>query len=485
VVGSLEIGLDRALPATLPTGSSTAILCAGACCHPEEEIQELWIVIDGVRHPPAAQRMPRAGRSGFWGIVPVRAPDRPGAIEVGVAARLADGRTEEARVGTIAVVERPEPLAVAASPEAARPLIAICMTTFDPDPELFQVQVESIRAQTDRDWVCLISDDHSEPTRFDEIRATVAGDERFVVSRSEERLGFYRNFERVLGLAPPAAGLIALCDHDDRWYPDKLASLRAALGEAGLAYSDARRVDRAGDLRASTLWRGRRPNHTNLASLLIANTIPGAACLFRREVVARALPFPDGPGWNFHDHWLAVVALASGDVEYVDRPLYDYVQHPGAVLGRVTTGPGAARERLGLRRRLERWRSAYFTGCLQVELYAAVLLARCEDDLTARKRRALRLLGSASRSLIAFAWLALRPLRGLAGRNETLGTESILVRGILWRRLVALYALGRRGPGGFADDLSVPSFEPHGLGARLRRWIAHADQPPEGPSSHA
>jgi glycosyltransferase involved in cell wall biosynthesis len=481
----LEIALDRPLQATIPVASTTAILCAGTCFHPEQEIRELWIVVDGARHRPAAQRMPRAGRSGFWGIVPVRAPDRPGAIEVGVAARLADGGTEEARLGTIAVVERPEPLEMAAPPEAARPLIAICMTTFDPDPELFRVQVESIRAQTDCDWVCLISDDHSEPARFDEIQATVAGDERFVVSRSEERLGFYRNFERVLGMAPAAAELIALSDHDDRWYPDKLASLRAGLGGAGLVYSDARRVDRAGELRASTLWRGRRPNHSNLASLLIANTVPGAACLFRREVVERALPFPDGPGWDFHDHWLALVALASGDVAYVDRPLYDYVQHPGAVLGRVTASPEAGAGRPSLKARLRRWRSAYFTGCLQVELYATVLLARCDDALAPRKRRALRLLARASRSPLAFAWLSLRPLRGLAGRNETLGTESILVRGILWRRLAGLSALGRRRPGDLAEELSVPSFEPHGLGARLRRWIAHSDQPSERPSSQA
>ena len=41
------------------------------------------------------------------------------------------------------------------------------------------------------------------------------GCSRFVVSRSPRRLGFYRNFERALRLAPPGAPLIALCDQDD------------------------------------------------------------------------------------------------------------------------------------------------------------------------------------------------------------------------------------------------------------------------------
>ena len=47
---------------------------------------------------------------------------------------------------------------------------------------------------------------------------------------------------------------------------------------------------------------------------------------------------PDAPGVPFHDHWLGLVAMASGDVAYVDRPLYDYVQHPGAVFGPVAGG---------------------------------------------------------------------------------------------------------------------------------------------------
>ena len=53
----------------------------------------------------------------------------------------------------------------------------------------------------------------------------VAGDPRFVVSRSPRRLGFYRNFERALALAPAGARHVALADQDDVWHPDKLAVL--------------------------------------------------------------------------------------------------------------------------------------------------------------------------------------------------------------------------------------------------------------------
>jgi hypothetical protein len=66
---------------------------------------------------------------------------------------------------------------------------------------------------------------------------------------------------------------------------------------------------------------------------LVANTITGAASLFRREVLDYALPFPPRYGAAYHDHWVALVAMALGEVDYIDRPLYDYVQHDGAALG--------------------------------------------------------------------------------------------------------------------------------------------------------
>src|SRR6478609_2031551 len=110
------------------------------------------------------------------------------------------------------------------------PLVAICMATFDPDPVLFGVQASTIREQTHRNWVCLISDDGSSPERFELLRALAAEDPRFELSRSPERLGFYGNFERALGLVPSKASFVALADQDDSWHPEKLATLLAGIG---------------------------------------------------------------------------------------------------------------------------------------------------------------------------------------------------------------------------------------------------------------
>ena len=100
-------------------------------------------------------------------------------------------------------------------------------------------------------------------------------------------------------------------------------------------------VTAKGELISDTYWSRRRNNHTNYASLLIANTVTGAAALFRRDVLDYALPFPPEVDEQRHDHWIAIVAMALGDIHYVPRPLYDYVQHADAALGHAAANQGS------------------------------------------------------------------------------------------------------------------------------------------------
>ncbi len=324
------------------------------------------------------------------------------------------------------------------------------MATFNPDPRLFRAQVESIRAQSGVDWHCFVSDDCSGPESLSMIESVLADDPRFTLSASSARLGFYRNFERALGMVPDGFELIALCDQDDFWHPDKLASLVVGLGGAQLVYSDQRLVTADGALISETYWSSRSNNHTNFASLLIANTVTGAASLFRRGVLERALPFPEVPGEQYHDHWLALIAMATGDIAYVDRPLYDYVQHGDAVLGHDAANAGLMSQgwqRLDPRRWREilgGWGSAYFDVFLRLKGLAQIVLERCGDAIGSDRRRTLERFIRSDRTVTGLLWLALRPLRRLNGHDETLGVERVLVRGILYRHLAAVR---RRLPG--------------------------------------
>lgn len=466
----VEVHLESPLPASLRAGTCTALYCSGsAVAAGGRQILALGIGLERKATAVRALGMPRFDlpirRSGFWGVIPVQAPAAPGPARLIAAVELSDGTRAEVALGAIEIA--PSAGTAAASSER----IAICLATFNPDPRLLLAQIGSLRAQTDRDWVCLISDDCSDPAAYADLERMVRGDQRFVLSRSPERIGFYRNFERALGMVAPDTPLVALCDQDDLWHADKLARLRAALHQAtdaSLAYCDMRLVDEAGHVLRETLWRGRANNHTSLASLLVANTITGAAMLMRREVVERALPFPDSPGIEFHDHWLALVAFGCGRLVYLDEALYDYVQHGAAILGKVaaTGSVPAPRTRLQLRR----WRAAYFLGYIPGVIRARTLLGRCGDGLSSRQRRALERYIAAEHSLIGLAWLALRPLRALAGRTETLAGEWDLLPGLLWIRAARRLA-GRRWPERLALDTALPD-PPVFEHRRLRRWRA-------------
>jgi glycosyltransferase involved in cell wall biosynthesis len=477
----LQVAIENHPPRSLPVGQGTAIFCFGHCFHRHRAVGGLELVVDGARHRPAASRMPRRDlyewlhgskgedpegrsyRSGFWATIGVPAQARPGSLELQAAVRMGDAE-QLVRLARIDVVEDERRSWRGGSLHPGT--IAICMATFEPDIGLFRAQIDSLREQHDQHWICVLSDDGSAEHHFAQMLEVLGDDPRFEVSRAAKRVGPYRNFERALEMVPADIQLVAPCDQDDRWYPEKLEVLRSALGDAQLVYSDQRLVSSDGRVIRETMWQGRRNDYRNLASLLVANTIAGAGMLFRRQVAELSLPFPNAPGFDYHDHWLALVALASGEIAYVDRPLYDYVQHAGAVSGDLVE-----RERPLSLAGSRGLRSAYFAGYLGREVQAQALLLRCHDTLTRRKRRALERFISSARSPIGFLWLAVRPLRRLVGRGETLGGELALVRGILWRWLLAVAVGWAKLPGNRPYDASFPD-PPRFEQPRLRRWRA-------------
>jgi hypothetical protein len=90
---------------------------------------------------------------------------------------------------SIELVSRAQP------PIAIDTPIAICLATYNPDQILLARQKEWVRAQTRRDWTCIIHDDGSRLERWAVIEELTRSDERFRLFRAEQNRGFYRNFE--------------------------------------------------------------------------------------------------------------------------------------------------------------------------------------------------------------------------------------------------------------------------------------------------
>jgi glycosyltransferase involved in cell wall biosynthesis len=470
---SLNVQLDAELPAEVAVGTGTAIFVCGWCFSPEANIASLEFVLDGEAQavdshamprldPLRALRDPRSYRSGFWGLARIARPSRGSGYELTLRAKLECGRSAEADLGRIVITELPQPLPARWPAGAAGAPIAIAMATYNPPGDLFARQLDSIRAQTHENWICVISDDCSSPERYAAIQAAVRGDPRFVLSRSPRHLGFYRNFERALALVPADAAYIAMSDQDDDWHRDKLSTLAAEIGDAQLVYSDARVVARDGQVVSETWWSRRRNNHSDLLSLLVANSVTGAASLFRRELISYALPFPPAQFHHFHDHWIALVALGLGEIGFVSQPLYDYVQHGQASLGheranRMTPLRDRLAHQRQLRDRVRLWRLHYFVDIWRLRQFAAVLLMRLGPSLTADKRRTLERFLVADRSLRSVASLAARGARELVGTPETLGAEWGLFHALAWRRLLGLTARSRPQRRLRLDALPPPS----------------------------
>ncbi len=213
--------------------------------------------------------------------------------------------------------------------------VIICMACFEPHEDRFKRQIDSIRAQTEKSWHCIINDDASSEENWHRAQKIIGDDPRFSLFRNENNQGFYRNFEVALSRVPEGVEYVALADQDDEWYPQKLASSLVAFNEkTTLVYCDMRIVDEQSTEISDTYWSGRKNNYRDADVLFLANTVTGAASVFRAELLQDILPFPQAVGQVFHDHWIACVARCRGELGYIDQALYDYYQYGDSVIGR-------------------------------------------------------------------------------------------------------------------------------------------------------
>lgn len=217
-------------------------------------------------------------------------------------------------------------------------------------------QVTSILAQTSPVAEIVLSDDASTDDTVAVVESVVASwpgaRPALLVLRNPVALGVVANFEQATRAC--TGELIALCDQDDVWHPDKVASIVrefASRPDLALVHTDAALVDGTGvrlpgallaslDARKSEL----REIHAGdgFRALLRRNLVTGATAVFRGSLLAVASPFP--PHW-VHDEWLAIVAAATARIDLVERELIDYRQHDSNQIGarKLTTRQKFAR----------------------------------------------------------------------------------------------------------------------------------------------
>lgn len=232
------------------------------------------------------------------------------------------------------------------------PSISVALCTYN-GANFIEEQLRSILQQRRMPHQIVISDDGSRDGTLDRIAKVLASlpadhpgrSVSVEVLRNHEALGVVQNFQQAL-LACDGE-LVALCDQDDIWHPDRIEAAAAHFErdhEVMLVHSDARLVDEFGIPIGHSLFYALRITEgelaevsrgDELAALLRRNLVTGATAMFRRSVVGLAVPFPEP--W-VHDEWLAVIAASVGKGQIIPTELVDYRQHSANQIGASRLG---------------------------------------------------------------------------------------------------------------------------------------------------
>lgn len=220
--------------------------------------------------------------------------------------------------------------------------LSVAMCTYN-GARFLEEQLESIETQSRLPDEVVICDDKSSDATPRLIRAfseRVSFPVR--VHDNPRNLGYRQNFEQCIEMC--GGEVIALCDQDDVWRPDKLQRLERALAEnprAGFAFSDAEIIDESSRPTGERLWQISNltpPRREQLKTaraaevLLTHNAVTGATMAFRASFKPLVLPFAHG-GPIIHDWWIALAIAAVAEVALVDEPLVCYRRHSAQSMG--------------------------------------------------------------------------------------------------------------------------------------------------------
>jgi glycosyltransferase involved in cell wall biosynthesis len=205
------------------------------------------------------------------------------------------------------------------------------MSTYN-GQEWVDEQITSIINQDYTDWHLHIRDDGStDNTKEILIKRQKQHPERITLYL-EENMGVIESFNRLLSFS--SAPYIAFSDQDDLFKSDKILKMVEKMQpfKPQLVHHDLRVVDQSLKEIHPSFWKKiHLKTYADLSRLLVQNVVTGCACLFNRPLLELATPLPKE--CMMHDHWMALVAAAFGQITAIDEPLTLYRQHGNNQIG--------------------------------------------------------------------------------------------------------------------------------------------------------
>lgn len=211
--------------------------------------------------------------------------------------------------------------------------VSVAMATYNGGRYLLE-QLQSLASQIRPPAELVVTDDVSTDDTLAilaEFSQTAPFPVRVYVNT--QRLGFRANFMRVTSLC--SSDIIAFCDQDDVWRPDKLERCVDVLErtDALMVYHNAIVTDSALSP-VGTLARFALANSYNPPlSVDPFMGVYGFTLVFDRQLVQfsslwdRSIDLKDAKNRNAHDQWYFFLAQTLGALAYVDAPLAQYRRH--------------------------------------------------------------------------------------------------------------------------------------------------------------
>lgn len=203
-----------------------------------------------------------------------------------------------------------------------QPLVSVALCVYNGERYL-DLQLNSILTQDYQNIEVIAVDDCSTDGSAAILRSYADRFNNLKIYSNEVNLGYVKNFEKAINLCN--GKYIALADQDDIWYPEKISTQVAAIGNNILIYHDSEFVDKEGkslNQKVSdrlNLYQGNSP-----LPFVLMNSASGHSMMFDRALINYALPFDP---FFFHDWQLVFAAANLGSIKAIPQVLVKYRQH--------------------------------------------------------------------------------------------------------------------------------------------------------------
>ena len=207
-------------------------------------------------------------------------------------------------------------------------MISVCMATHN-GGKYIKEQIESILLQVGDNDEIVISDDGSDDDTLQILRNLNDNRVRLVHYSSKDKYlpsveKATQNFQNAL--VHCKGDYIFLADQDDVWTDDKISVMMEYLKHYPYIVSDCYVTDDGLRVISDTRFVAEEKIHFNKYMALVLSTpYQGSCAAFRREVLEKALPFPEH--LQSHDRWIGNVAAFFFSVNIIPEKLIYYRRH--------------------------------------------------------------------------------------------------------------------------------------------------------------